>query len=274
MIDPGPWGAVARALPGLLSELHREEAALRPLVVSGAAHPAEELRAALEEGGESGLVVTLPAPELARPELSGAAAVVYVVERALSPSDEVALRGLDRAAVPVVALVLGSGSGPAPILPHVLATDVVVAGSVDGSAVRAVARRVARRAPDEAWALAVHLPALRTAFSHALVSRAARQNALLAATSGASHADIVPLTLAQARMLARAVGIERGESPAGAVLAGVLVACAGTGLLGRAVSRAMLHVMPGARAAVDAAIAYGGTRALGLTTGPVSRRAA
>ncbi len=254
--------AVGRAVPGVVSEHRRAESGVRPLIVSGPPPLAAELRAALTEGGDETLVGTVGILDLGRPEIALGAAFVYVIRHAATPGDERALRRAERAGLPLVALVLRPEDGIAPILPYVLATDVVTAETIDGAAVARLASRIAARAPDQAWVLAHELPVLRRAAERRLVNGAARSHAFLAAAPPLLEPSIVPLTLGELRMLMRLLVAHGDDRPAGPALFGAVAACLGTGLACRALARRLRRRAPLPASVVDAAVAYGGTRAL------------
>jgi uncharacterized protein (DUF697 family) len=126
-----------------------------------------------------------------------------------------------------------------------------------------VAVAIARAAGADGPGLAARLPALRAPVAARLVAHTALANAAVAASSRAVP-QLPLLTLAQARMLIL-LGVARGEvlprDPEGLLRAvgPYLVAALGTGVGARAVVRRL----PVGGPIVRAAIAYGGTRALG-----------
>lgn len=258
---------VARALPGLLREVRDGAAAAPPLALAGPPSAVGELARALCRDGEPALVrqVGVDWATNASPLQEGGiegAALVYVINGDMTPTDERVLREADHRRVPLVCLVVGGGDER--VLPYVPATDVIRAGAVDGDAVAAVAKRVAARAGEAAWGLARGLPVLRRPVAQALVRRYARQNAAVGAAVFVPGADLPVLTLNQLRMVLRiaaAYGVELAGARALA-LAGV----AGAGLGLRALARRAAGLAAFPSFALKGAVAYGGTLALGEAT--------
>jgi uncharacterized protein (DUF697 family) len=199
--------------------------------------------------------------DLDRPEVADGAAVIYLVRHAATPGDEHALRRADRSGIPLLCVVVGAGEGHAPILPYVLATDVIRTHGIDRPAIDAVARRLALRAPEQAWALAGRLPALRPGVMEQLVRRSARRNAILSAATFAPGPDFPALTLGQLRLALRLMAARGMRTEGPALLAGLAGAVA-AGLAGRALARTLRRNLPVPGAFVQAAVAYAGTRAV------------
>ncbi len=257
-VDPG-LVRLAAALPSALAEARRGSEGAAPLVVSGPPSAAAELRRRLCEGGDASLVGTVGILDLERPEIAHGSAIVYLIRREPTPADEHALRRADRTGLPLLCLLLGADPADRRILPYVRATDVVRRPDVDDGAVAGLARRLAVRAPEEAWALAARLPALRSAVSRELVHGTARRNAALAAATFVPGSDLPLLSLAQLRMVLR-ITVAGGGAPEAAVPLGVAGAAA-AGLAGRSLSRLLRRALPAAL--VNAAVAYAGTLAVG-----------
>lgn len=256
-----PLTGVATAVPGVLSELRRESAAVRPLVLSGAPSLTAELRSALSEGGDPDLVGSVGILDLDRPEVRDGAAVVYLVRQAATPGDEHALRRADRSGIPLLCVIVGGSERDVPILPYVLATDVIRTNELDRPAIDAIARRLAVRAPEHAWAIAGRLPALRRGVMEQLVSRAARRNAILSASSFAPGPDFPALTLGQLRLALRLMAA-RGMKTEGPALVAGLAGALAAGLAGRTLARRLRHRLPIPTPLIQAAVAYAGTRAV------------
>jgi uncharacterized protein (DUF697 family) len=251
---------VLPALPRLTRELEGEEPL--PLLVSGPPSTALELSRLLTEGGDASLVRRVGLLDLERPELAGSPAVVYVVKGTPTPADEHALRRADRRRIPIVCLILGDAPPDGRLLPYVLATDVVRCRALDEPTLAAIARRIAIRAPDAAWALARRLPALRGGVQREQVARASVQAAVLAALSDrVPGPDLPALALIQIRMALRleAASGREARGAQGPAVGGVLAG----GLAFRGLARLLTRALPLPAAAVRAGVAYGGTRALG-----------
>ena len=225
----------------------REAQATRPgpLLVSGPPSVTRELVRGLVRDGRPGLVRELRAG--GEPgTFAGASALVHVVRGSLTPTDEALLCGADRRRIPLVCLLLGEGGTPGLVLPYVRATDVVRAGQLDEEAIGAVARAVAARAADSAWALSADLPVLAGPAARALVRRTAMRSALTAALPR-EGSDLPVLASSQLGLVARlaatsALEPARVQAPALAGVAGVALALrtivrragAGPGLSGQA----------------------------------------
>jgi uncharacterized protein (DUF697 family) len=270
-------------LRALQKELTVSANARKPLIVGGARALVPALRRELGISGNE--------------DVRGAA--VYVHIWAGDGSDEEALKRARRERVPIVALAPASVGD----VPFVLATDVVPLQPGAGFPVEALAERIAGRLGEEAAPLAARVPVLRRAVAEQLIASFARKNAIVAAAvfipragSGGDQAagarrrnqggaDLPILVRNQVRMLLRleqAYGLDpdpRERMPE--VLATI---AAGFGL--RAVAREVLDLVPpddaegvvgllgrrrlGRRRfqriagwAVQCAVAYTGTRALG-----------
>ena len=247
-----PAGIGIGQVTGLVRELRGLESA-PTIVISGPG--AEELAAALALGGDRSAIAVEGLP-------GAAAVVVRIVDGDPSEAERGVLRRLVKEQTPLVVARRGGSER----IPHVLAGDVVDLESEDGGVdVDAVAGAIAGAAGAIGPSLAARLPVLRAAVSRRLVTRTAFANAALAASSRVVQPQLPLLTFAQARMLLL-LGAARGETlprePERLVRAvgPSLVAALGTGIAARAVVRRL----PVRGPIVRAAIAYGGTRALGL----------
>jgi uncharacterized protein (DUF697 family) len=222
-----------------------------PLAVGGARELAPVLRRELGRGAAPGAVRSDDAPE-------GAAVLVYVLAHEPLPDDEAVLRRARRARVPIVAV---AGTGDVSI-PYVLATDVVPVRTGEGFPVERIARVVAARLGEDAAPLAARVPLLRRAVAAQLVADFSRRNGVIGAAVFVGGADLPALSLNQARLLLRleqAYGLEidpRERLPE-------LAATLGGGVGLRAAARRLVERAPVARWAVQGAVAYLGTRALG-----------
>lgn len=242
----GDSAALLRVAASLPRQL-RDAQATRPgpLLVSGPPSATRALVRGLTRDGRPGLVLELGSGGDSR-ALTGASALVHVMRGPLTPTDEALLRAADRRRVPLVCLVLGEAATPARVLPYVRATDVIRSSEVDGAAIGAVARAVAGRAADIAWALSADLPVLAGPAARALVRRTAIRSALTVALPREGP-DLPVLASSQLGLVARlatasAVEPSRVQAPALAGVAGVALALraivrragAGSGLSGQA----------------------------------------
>jgi uncharacterized protein (DUF697 family) len=150
-------------------------------------------------------------------------------------------------------------------IPFVLATDVVRVGAGQGFPVAEIARVVAARLGENGAPLASRVPALRGAVCDALVSSFSRRNGIVATALFIPGADLPVLLLGQVRMVLRleqAYGLDADPRERAPELLATIAA--GFGL--RAVARQLLGLIPVAGWAVQGAVAYTGTRALGVAT--------
>jgi uncharacterized protein (DUF697 family) len=233
----------------LMRELRKAAESRKPILVAGARELTDALRRELVRDGDETAVRSSG--------VEGAAALVYVLAHELTPEDERTLRTADAHGVPIVVL----GPDPASAIPYVLATDVIPLRPGEGFPLPELAALLGRKLDEDAVQLAARLPVLRRGISEALISRVARQNAVLGAAIFVPGADYPVLTLNQLRLvlrLAQAHGEEIDAQRAPEIL-GVVAG----GLSFRALARQALSVVPVAGWAVKGAIAYTGTRALG-----------
>jgi uncharacterized protein (DUF697 family) len=248
------------ALPvsaGAIRKLLREVAASGPgdhvLAVGGARELAPELRQQFLRGHAAPGAVRLGDPE-------GADVYVHVLAEAPGDEDVRVLRHARRARVAAIVVAVGFSEPIA--IPYVMATDVVQVDTGWPFPLEAIAHAIAARLGEHGAPLAARVPLLREAVSDQLVASFARKNGIVAAAVWIPGADLPVLALNEVRLLLRlaqahgAGGDVRDRLPEVAATIG-----AGFGL--RALARELLDLAPGAGWAIKAAIAYGGTRALG-----------
>jgi len=238
------------ALRRLLLQIESSGRGEHVLAIGGASDLAPVLRQQFLRGGADPAAVRLGEPE-------GADVYVHVLAGEAGAADEAILRRSRRARVPVVAVVAGR-TGNAPV-PYVLATDVVPAGRE--FPLETIARTIAARLGEHGAPLAGRVPLLRTAVSEQLVASFALKNGLLGAAVWARGADLPVLALNELRLVLR-VAQAYGEGDVRERLP-ELVATVGAGFGLRALARELLDRVTVANWALNGAIAYGGTRALG-----------
>ena len=171
------------------------------------------------------------------------------------------LRSVDRASVPIVAVLFGLEQAPrSDAIPYVLATDVIRASDIEEAVVPTVAR-VAARAKGEAYRLARAMPQFREPAGKAIIRHYSRRNGLVGAASMVSAADLPVLTLNQLRMVSRLAGAYGIELDAKRLVELGAVVGAGVGL--RSVVRSALSALPGPAWAIKGGTALGGTVAIG-----------
>jgi uncharacterized protein (DUF697 family) len=267
------------ALRGLINDVQASAREQKPLAVGGVRELAAVLRRELAKDAKPGGVRESDDPK-------GAAVYVYVLAGEPTDDDERALKRARRARVPIVAVAVG----PLPddvSIPSVLAEDVVRVGAGQGFPLDTLARVIAARLGEEGAPLAARVPALRRAVCDALITSFARRCGVLAAAVFIPGADLPVLVLNQTRMILRleqAYGLDADPRERAPEL--LVTVAAGFGL--RGVARQLLGVIPIAGWAVQGAVAYAGTRALGeaavkrlevgmpggQATGPATRRRA
>lgn len=243
-----PFGIGLGQLVGVVRSTRGLERSGSYIAVSG--DGARELAAALSLGGDA-TAVAIDADPLA------AAVAIRLVEEKPSAVEVAVLRRICRAGVPLI-VVRAGGSGR---IPYVLAENVLAGSEMPIDELAAV---VARVAGPSAPGLAARLPLLRAAVTRRVIGATAFANAVLAASS-TKHAQLPVLTLAQMRMVLL-LGLSRGlelprEPQQLAVAAGPAVA--GSFAVGFG-ARGLVRRLPTRGPLVRAAVAYAGTRALGM----------
>ena len=239
------------AIYGLLKELRVAAEEEGPLVVEGPAALADALRRELGRGAAPGAV------RGGSPEEGDA--FVFVLAGPVGGEDEERLKLAHRKGVPTVAVLAGPGLEPR--VPYVLASDVVTVPAGSGFPVDEIARVVANRLGERGTSLAERVPVLRRAVCDELIETFSRRAAVVGAAVFVPGADFPVITLAQMRMVLRiaaahGVEVDRQRLPE-------ILAVLGGGYAFRGLARRLLGAVPVAGFAVRAAVAYGGTRALG-----------
>jgi uncharacterized protein (DUF697 family) len=249
------------AIYGVAKELRAAGEDFRPIVVAGAEGAARDLVEGLTSEGDPKAIRDLSGSELSSYDVEGAGLLLYVIEgEQASAEDEQALRLADRKGVEAICILVGARS-PDPVVPFVLATNVVQVEAGHILPLERILELIAERAADRAYLWAARLPVLRPAVAEQIVEKFSRQNGILGVAIFIPGADFPALTLNQIRMvfrIATAYGEQIDRDRALEVLAVV-----GTGLGFRALARSALGLVPGVGWAVKGGIAYAGTQALG-----------
>jgi uncharacterized protein (DUF697 family) len=243
----------AGAIRKLLRDIRSSGAGDHVLAVGGASEHAPLLRQQLRRGGAELAAVRLDDPE-------GADAYVHVLAGDARDGDLVLLRRARRARVPVIAVAVGSEVRTT--ISYVPATDVVWVAAGEAFPLERIAAAIAARLGEHGAPLAARVPLLRQAVSDRLVASFACKNGVLAASVWIPGADLPFLALNQLRLVLRLAQAHDAADDVRDLLP-ELAATFAAGLGLRAFARAMLEVVPRARWAIKAAVAYGGTRALG-----------
>ncbi len=249
---PGHSSLSPRALLGLASEQRELENEQRgPLVISGARRPSSALARELSRAAAPDSVVQ-------DDDFKRAEALVYLLRGRPKSEDLRRLRAAGRARVPIICVRIGEDKGP---LPGVLATDVIELESGEPVPVEELGRLLARRLEGRAAALAAHIPALRAGVCEELIQHSARRAGAIGGAAFVPASDLPALFLEQSRLILR-LGYAHGHrlEPARGVEI-VAVLAAGLGL--RRLARRVRHETLFPAWALQASIAYGGTRALG-----------
>jgi uncharacterized protein (DUF697 family) len=246
---PVSTGAVRK----LLREIAASGSGEHVLAVGGAPGLAPLLRQQLRRGGAGPAAVRLGDPE-------GAGAYVHVLTGELRAEDVAVLRRAERAGVPAIAVAVGFAGDTT--IPYVLATDVVRLGAGDAFPLEAIAQAIAARLGEYGAPLAARVPLLRDAVSERLVAAFARRNGIVAAAAWIPGADLPVLALNEFRLVLRLAQAHDAPGEVGDRLP-ELAATLGAGFGLRALARALLGFSPGTDWVLKAAVAYGGTRALG-----------
>jgi uncharacterized protein (DUF697 family) len=251
------------AIYGVVKELRAASEDFRPIVVAGAAGPAQDLVEGLASEGDRKAIRDLSGAELSAYDVEGAGLLLYVVEgKRASAQDEKALRLAERKGVEAICILVGGAESPDPVdVPFVLATNVVQVEPGHILPLERIVELIAERADDRAFLWAARLPVLRPAVAEQVVEKFSRQNGILGVAIFIPGADFPVLTLNQIRMvfrIATAYGEQIDRDRALEVLAVV-----GSGLGFRALARSALGLVPGVGWAVKGGVAYAGTQALG-----------
>jgi uncharacterized protein (DUF697 family) len=249
------------AVLGVVREMRAVAEDFAPLLVAGAPATAQRLVEALGAGAEPGAVRDLSAGEPVRYDLQGADVMVYAIEgEAPSETDVKVLRLADRLDVELVCVLVGGPPGQVDV-PYVLATDVVSVAPEQELPLDTIAERIAGRAGDSSYKLAARVPTLRRPVCERIVRSFSRQNGILSVAVFIPGADFPVLTLNQIRMVLR-IAAAHGEEIDGE-RAVELLPVVGAGLGFRALAHNLVGIVPGLGWAVQGAIAFTGTRALG-----------
>ena len=231
------------AVLAVLRELRRGTDDSRPIAVAGASELVPVLARLLREGGESAAVAVGPVPD--------AAVLVWV-----GKTDTERLREASRSKVPIVAVTEDE------IVPYVLAGSVVRVAPGQGFPLDEITTAIARALGDQGVALAARLPVLRAAVCEHLIDKCARKNGAIAAAVFVPGVDLPLLTMNQIRLVLRialAYGEELDQSRAVEI-----VGVVGAGYGFRMLAREALDLVPVVGWAVKGAVAFGGTRAIGM----------
>jgi uncharacterized protein (DUF697 family) len=243
-------GLNPRSVLGLVRELRSSAEVTRPVQVSGVLD--EQLARELRTGGD-------PSSVRCGGDPATASVLVLVLAGEVTGAHEAVLRAADRARTPAIAVQTARDAGID--VPYVLATDVVSCAPGAGFPVAEIADVIARRLGEDATGLAAKLPVLREPVCRGLVESFARKNGLLAAAIFIPGADFPILTLNQLRLVLRLAAAHGQEIDA--QRAPELLAVVGGALGFRRLAHELLGFVPVAGWAIQGAVAYGGTKALG-----------
>ena len=247
-----PLGVSSGTVLRLVREAGAGARPLGSLLVAGPLAP--QLVRLLVEGGDAGLVRTTGDP-------ASAAVVVCILSGAPAPEQLTMLRAATRAGVPTVAVQMGDAGLR---VPYVLPEDVVGCPPGSGFPIEEIAAAAVRGLGRDAAALAAALPVLRTATLGTLTARCAAVAAGLAAAPWAAAAKLPLLVPLQARLL-RDLDVAAGRQvpstrpELGAAVGPELGAALAVGFA----ARTLVRRLPFSSRLVEAAVAAGGTLALG-----------
>ena len=261
-----------------LSKVRREaERPFQVLLVAEEVGDAERLGVLLSGSSTTRHPWLLPVDSAHAPRAASSGTLDLAV--ALSPTPDPssalgsALDALREAKVPVVMLVVGSGSSIAGVAWPGEAARAVVA-ALEPSAVPAVAQALlAAASPGMRLALARHLVPLRDPLFTELIEETAKTNAMYALTTGLAEvvpvldvplnvADIVVLTKNQLMMSYR-IALASGKQGTPRELIGEVLGVIGGGFLFRQGARQLVGLIPVAGIVPKVAVAYAGTLAIG-----------
>ncbi|MGZ4383214.1 MAG: hypothetical protein ACXVZO_03250 [Gaiellaceae bacterium] len=239
-----------RTLMRLVGELQEGDDG-RPLVVSGARELADALARELRGGAGAGAVRREATPE-------APAAVIHVLTGRPDEQDQLELRAAARDRIPLVCVSVGR---EAVFTPYVLASRIVKVGPGQGFPLPEIGRALARAAGQDAIHLAARVPALRRAICDELVRQAAGRGGLIGVAGSSARAD-APLLLAHQAKLVLGLAVAHGRT-LGRARAPELVGVLASGLVLRRLTRALRRKRTAPAFAVQGAVAYAGTLAMG-----------
>jgi uncharacterized protein (DUF697 family) len=267
-----PLLGTARQLYGAVKDVRGEAVEQRPILLCGRKEPLEKLRDALGARGPEGerAVQLFAVRRLTKDDgnrLKRGSVAVYGGEvlNGLDGDTRADLEVIGRAKVPKLilleALDLPSDAvDQAGQIRGIMPTDVVPFRRGHFPAERALRELAKRAGPSAPW-LASQLPEFRPYVIDELIEEAARKNAKYSLMIFVPGADMPVLTAVQMRLVLRIAACYGQQiSPSRAV---ELLSVLGAGFGFRMVARELLDVIPVAGWAVQSAIAYAGTKALG-----------
>jgi uncharacterized protein (DUF697 family) len=248
MALPVPAGRIRR----LLQEVESSGRGPHVLAVGGASELAPVLCQQFLRGADPAAV------RIGDPE--EADVYLHVLVGGPSEADEATLRRARQARVPVIAVAAGETGDIA--IPYVFATDVVRVAPGRGFPVDAIARAIAVRLGEDGAPLAARVPLLREAVSEQLVSSLAWKNGVVASAVWIRGSDLPALALNELRLVLR-LAQAHGEDDGGRERLPDLAFVVGVAFGLRALARELLGRVPAPGWAVQGAVGYTGTRALG-----------
>jgi uncharacterized protein (DUF697 family) len=250
------------AVLGVVKEIRSVDDDLRPLLVAGAAEHAQAIVTALAEGAAPEALRDISGRPPSAYDLEGANVLVHAVDGpAPSEEDEKVFQLASRKGVGIVCVLFGAATGDPPPIPYVLDSSVIEVAPGETLPTETIAERIAEQAGETAHLLAARIPALREPVVQEIVKRFALQNGVLGVAIFIPGADFPVLTLNQIRMVLR-IAAAHGEEIDGE-RALELLPVVGAGLGFRALAHNLVGFVPGLGWAVQGAIAFTGTRALG-----------
>jgi uncharacterized protein (DUF697 family) len=267
-----PLLSSARQLYGAVRDVRGDAVEQRPLLLCGRKEPLEKLRDALgargpgaEQAVQLFAVRRLTKDDAGRLKNGSVAVYGGEVLNGLDGETRADLEVIGRAKVPKLVL-LEALSLPSDAIEQagqirgIMPTDIVPYRRGHFPTDRALRELAKRAGPSAPW-LASVLPPFRPHVIDELIEEAARKNAKYSLMIFVPGADMPVLTAVQMRLVLRiAASYGQEISPTRAV---ELLSVLGAGFGFRMVARELLDVIPVAGWAVQSAVAYAGTKALG-----------
>jgi uncharacterized protein (DUF697 family) len=267
-----PLLSSAKQLYGAVRDVRGDAVEMRPILLCGRKEPLERLRDALGARGPDGekavqlfAVRHLTKDDVDRLKRGSVAVYGGEVLNGLDGETRTDLEVMGRAKVPKLilleALNLPSDAvDQAGQIRGIMPADILPYRRGDFPVDRALHELAKRAGPSAPW-LASQLPEFRPYVIEELIEEAARKNAKYSLMIFVPGADMPVLTAVQMRLVLRIAACYGQEiSPSRAV---ELLSVLGAGFGFRMVARELLDVIPVAGWAVQSAIAYAGTKALG-----------
>jgi uncharacterized protein (DUF697 family) len=230
-----------------------------PVVVSGTAHGAAELAAALARDAVPGVVRDATGRGLEDSDLDGAAILVHVFAGSPGAVGEAAFELGARKGLQLIAVAVGA---PEDLRLKLVAGSDLIRVAAPPVPVEKVAGRIAARAGKTAYALAAAMPSVRREAVDRIINSSTRKNAVVGAAVFMPGVDMAAMTMTQVQMVLRiaaAYGYRLDTRDRMAEIAAVVGAAFGW----RGLARQLVTHVPGPTWIFRAGVGAAGTKVVG-----------